>query len=113
MWYVRHRHTLAAASPEPLILNFQTALDARAALMVRRHGLASDRRPVFIAIAIDDAVRDTVLDTIAYITWKRGFWGDAPPVIRAGDLFCVSAGAARKPGVLDLISFWPVSRGQS
>ena len=39
--------------------------------------------------------------------------GEAPPAIRAGDLFCISAGAARKPGVLDLISFWPVSQRQS
>jgi len=45
MQFVRHRLTLAAGTPEPLIFNFQTALDARAALMARRFGVVPDRRP--------------------------------------------------------------------
>jgi hypothetical protein len=57
MWYVRHRVTLAGPSPEPLIYNFQTALDARAALMVRRHGLAPDSRPVFGSFQANDALQ--------------------------------------------------------
>ncbi len=70
MWYVRHRHTLAAASPEPLILNFQTALDARG-LDGPAAWLGVGSPAVFIAIAIDDAVRDAALDTTLFLLWAH------------------------------------------
>jgi hypothetical protein len=111
MQFVRHRLTLAAATPEPLIFNFQTALDARAALMVRRHGLVPDRQPVFIVMALDPdkQVRDAVLDTIAYVTWVHDFWGDSASAIHANETFCFLAGAIRRPKAIDLISFWPAA----
>ena len=77
--------------------------------------LATDDLPIFIATSIDEddhEVFGSVLDVLAYITCKSGFWRDAN-IIRASQVFCVAKAPRyqtdlRAPGTLDLIALWPL-----
>lgn len=97
--------TLNAPPSQQLILDFQTTLDRQSEFVSRSFGpLAIDDLPVYVATSLheDRVVFGAVLDTLAYVTLKSGFWRDAK-IIHALDAFCI-ADAPRKPGALDLIA---------
>jgi hypothetical protein len=78
--------------------------------------LAIDDLPIYIATSIDERMitrcSGNVLDVLAYITSKSGFWRDAK-IICASEVFCVAKAPRyqadmRGPGTLDLIALWPL-----
>lgn len=106
--------TLNAASSEQLILGFQTTLERQSEFVSRNFGpLAVDDLPMYTATALHDdrVVFVAVLDTLAYITCKSGFWGDAE-VVCPLDVFCMADAPRqadpRMSSTLELIALWPL-----